>query len=371
MDLLIPYALDGAGRWVSPAVAGGLPGPWSCPECRQRVVRVRDHMARGSPRQTHFRHVVASDCAATAESVLHRWAADMICEQARRAAASEERWPNIIHRCERCSTRRTLGIPGMGSVRDAAREFRLDSGRVADVALLDAAGVPVFVVEVYVTHPVDDEKRADLLVPWCEIEALVYEQERAPWDARQIGFAVDPCRRCAELRRQRLEHERLRREQEEARRRTEQAAAEAEKQRLAHIAAEREADRVEWAKRDKERREAWARAEPQRAAEQASREAATQAEREQKLAAAKEREADTNRRWLLNYLRPGSSTTPYTTAEVLAEFKRRGASIRYSDQCIFTSVMGMNDAEFSYRTLAWLRAGGDIRLLKKTREIER
>lgn len=446
MELLIPYAHDGAGRWVSPAEADGLPGPWICSECGERVCFVRPYTKKdGTHVRQHFAHIAASDCAATGESVLHHWAADSICEQVRRAAAGEEAWPGLSWLCPECYTQTELLIPGTSGVANATREHRLASGRVADVAMLDADGNTVFVVEVVFAHAVDNAKRADLDMPWCEVDAEGYERQQSPWKITQVWIACEGCaaaarRQAAE--RKKLEEELLRQQRAELLRQ-QQVRQRARKDEAARTAAEEQRRRTEAQRRQDEDARAAVEEQQRRAEEQRKHEADGRPERMRRLeaelaelvakrelaertrlepessvapsstdpanegshlgvplgqpgaqrrvalaekvearwtgerrgyiervanlSAPKEQRADQVRRWWLNHLRHGSSTVPYTTAEVIAEFVRRGASIR-PDGCIFTAL-GMNDAEFSYRTLAWLRAGGDIRLLKSTREI--
>jgi hypothetical protein len=56
------------------------------------------------------------------------------------------------------------------------------------VALLDAAGKPVLLIEVWHTHAVDDDKRADLAPYWwIEVEAAAVLAETKQLVVRKFG----------------------------------------------------------------------------------------------------------------------------------------------------------------------------------------
>jgi hypothetical protein len=86
-------------------------------------------------------------------------------------------------------------------------EFRLDSGRVLDVGLLDAEGRIRMGVEVYVSHLVDEIKAGDLGdLAWIEVDAAEVE-DPAIWPARRVGGHVGQpqCQECPRRRKARQE----------------------------------------------------------------------------------------------------------------------------------------------------------------------
>jgi hypothetical protein len=83
----------------------------------------------------------------------------------------------------------------------AVTEYRLENGRVLDVAVLDEAGAVLLGVEVLVSHAVDDSKEADLKasgVPWVEVAADKLNGAHY-WPAIRTGGKTSAfrCERCA------------------------------------------------------------------------------------------------------------------------------------------------------------------------------
>ena len=76
----------------------------------------------------------------------------------------------ILRTCRACGDRQWQEMPQR--VRRVKIEHRLDSGRVADVALFGPEGEPACVVEIRRSHGVDRSKRDDLRgIPWMELAA--------------------------------------------------------------------------------------------------------------------------------------------------------------------------------------------------------
>jgi hypothetical protein len=78
----------------------------------------------------------------------------------------------------------------------ATLEFRLPSGRRADVALIGEGGVVLGVIEVLATHAVDSEKAAQIAdLPWVEISAEdVLTKDN--WYPRQDHWGPNLCPAC-------------------------------------------------------------------------------------------------------------------------------------------------------------------------------
>jgi hypothetical protein len=157
----IPAALDGGGRLVVPDDAR-RGARYSCPSCFAAV-----DLHAGEKKRRHFHHRAG---ACSGESVTHLVAKRFI-------AAAIDDWlaggpPVALDRgCahEGCAARTRQAIPRKVSA--VSLEHVLPSGHVADVALL-ARGValPVCVIEVRVTHAVDDAKAREIGVPWVELD---------------------------------------------------------------------------------------------------------------------------------------------------------------------------------------------------------
>jgi len=178
--LLIPYALDIAGRRVAPGNARSHES-YLCPECRGRLV-----FRKGAVKVPHFAHYGAPEsCRFLSEGWLHVAAKHAIFHAVSEWAEGRANAPEILRRCERCREERWQPLPA--SIRNAAMESRLASGRVADLLLRSASG-PVAVVEVFDTHAVDEDKERDLCgIPWVEIGAADALRDPLHWRPRGTG----------------------------------------------------------------------------------------------------------------------------------------------------------------------------------------
>lgn len=140
--------------------------PFRCLDCHTFVSRRRAHLRRGAPVRAHFAHHPETGCAfSEGEGELHLHAKRRVKEVVE--ARTEV---TLIRHCRGCDVEGRQQLPER--VATASLEHRLESGRRADVALLDSTGTVLAVVEVLETHSVDQNKRIDLAnVPWCEIRA--------------------------------------------------------------------------------------------------------------------------------------------------------------------------------------------------------
>ncbi|MCI0339527.1 MAG: hypothetical protein L0216_00005, partial [Planctomycetales bacterium] len=102
--------------------------------------------------------------------------------------------PTLAWMCAACATQR-VQAPCPDKVSAARVEYRLPSGRVADVVLL-SGDTPVFALEVRHTHAVPDEKRADIGLRWMEVEAQAILWNPTTWSALAGDVKAARCESC-------------------------------------------------------------------------------------------------------------------------------------------------------------------------------
>jgi hypothetical protein len=158
----VPFAIDGHGRLVPPEEARRRV-VYVCPSCNQPV-----DLHAGERKRRHFHHRASAAC--SAESVAHRTAKRLIVERIRLRRAGEPA-PRFLRRCAFVGCERTSLQAVPAKVREAVDELRLRSGRVVDVGLLGAGGLPIAAIEVRQSHEVDAEKAGELPLPWIEVDA--------------------------------------------------------------------------------------------------------------------------------------------------------------------------------------------------------
>jgi hypothetical protein len=182
----IPYALDAEGRLVSIQEAGRNL-PYFCPLCKNPVI-----VRKGEIRIHHFSHKVSDVC--TQETVIHKLAKLRI-QQAVLAWKKDPSIsaPKIIRKCLYCQKLHLQSIPN--KVDRADLEVLLSDGSIADVALM-VNDQPAAVIEVRVTHAVDEEKALSLPVSFIEVDGI--EVVKDPFQLNPIvdNFKPYVCREC-------------------------------------------------------------------------------------------------------------------------------------------------------------------------------
>mgnify|MGYP006295014389 CR=1 FL=1 len=164
--LRIPYALAESGARVRPE-NGKRGARDSCPECHERVV-----LRRGDIKVPHFAHYRAPEsCRLTGEGWLHVAAKHAVFAAVMEGAEDGSSSVQLFRKCEICRSETWQSLPPC--VRRAELEYRLPSGRVGDIALLDRRERVLAVVEIRHSHEVDSEKAEDLSdIPWIELSAM-------------------------------------------------------------------------------------------------------------------------------------------------------------------------------------------------------
>ncbi len=164
--LRIPYALAESGECVRPRNAQ-RGARYACPECHERVV-----LRRGEIRVPHFAHYRAPEsCRLAGEGWLHVAAKHAVFAAVLNGVDGGSPRVQLFRTCDVCREEKWQTLPP--KVKKAQVEYRLPSGRVADIALLDADDSVLAVVEVRYSHEVDAEKATDLgEIPWIELSAM-------------------------------------------------------------------------------------------------------------------------------------------------------------------------------------------------------
>jgi hypothetical protein len=153
--LKILYALDEKGKVCKPDTAP-KGGKYYCPQCSKEVT-----LRHGEIRTAHFSHRGETGC--THESILHKIAKLLIID----AIENRREEVRIQRHCEICGTDHFQPIPD--DILSAIPEHRLESGYIADIALLDQHGARV-AIEVHVTHLVGSKKEGEIGIPFIEVE---------------------------------------------------------------------------------------------------------------------------------------------------------------------------------------------------------
>ena len=159
----VPFARSAAGALVSPEDAARR-ARYACPQCGAVV-----DLHAGEKKRRHFHHRAGGSC--TPESASHRIAKMLVAQAVAGWRRGEQPAPRFLRRCASPGCERSSKQPMPAKVREAAIEHRLRSGKVVDVALLGAGGLPIAAVEVHCSHEVDEAKAKQLALPWIEVEA--------------------------------------------------------------------------------------------------------------------------------------------------------------------------------------------------------
>jgi hypothetical protein len=196
--LKIQYALDKSQKVCNPETAP-KGEKYYCPGCGEEVI-----LRRGEERVAHFSH--KSDTQCTQESILHKTAKKLIVE----SITNDRSKVRILRHCDICGSSFNQPLPF--SIVSAIEEYRLESGFIADIGLLDAAKAQA-AIEVHVTHYVDERKENEIGIPFIEVEGadIVKDSinlkpikdrlfEYICRDCRDGAFEyLDECKRIADL----------------------------------------------------------------------------------------------------------------------------------------------------------------------------
>jgi hypothetical protein len=195
-ELRVPYGVDASGRYLAPSdISEGFNGRLQCPGCQNPLI------IRGGPGTRYRRHFAYHPTApCSEETVLHRTAKHLIAQVLRDAMQGSGLRITVHRVCSRRDCGGRWSAP-FSVTRDSMVqvEWRLSSGRIADVAVLRNGEVTA-VVEVHVTHAVDDNKAEDLDgIPCAELEASQVIQDPLNWHPKEKRARRKPCPKCRRI----------------------------------------------------------------------------------------------------------------------------------------------------------------------------
>ena len=173
----IPLALDPAGVLTRPEEANRETA-YVCPACAASVI-----YRHGPKVSAHFAHKAASNC--SLETVVHKSAKRLIEQGVRAWLAGRSPSPTLVLNCSVCHQPNGQDLPT--PVTDVRLEHRLSSGHVADVALLTGEAIAL-VVEIRVSHAVDDDKARDIEVPFVELDGYELTGARPGRTRRRLAI---------------------------------------------------------------------------------------------------------------------------------------------------------------------------------------
>lgn len=184
-ELRIPLALDEHARIVSPEAAS-KDFKYFCPSCGDLLV-----LKKGEIKQAHFSHKASDAC--SQETVIHKLAKSLIVQVIRDWKEKRGDAPTIERKCPECGSYTVQKIPER--VEGAIEERKLDSGYIADVAILFNQDV-IAVVEVKVCHAVDEIKKTNIGIPFIEVLGEDVINQPLKWKPITDQFNKFKCRKC-------------------------------------------------------------------------------------------------------------------------------------------------------------------------------
>lgn len=186
ITLTTPFALASDGRLVA-ACTAEKHGTYTCPGCGGALL-----LRQGNIRIPHFAHTPAAVC--RAETALHATAKLLAAQVLRAHAEGDTHALRILRACSWCAKEFDWELPRLGnflaSVEHSVARF------VCDVVGLRQE-MPVLGVELRVTHAVDEQKAAELPIPWVELDAAALLDDPWHWKPLRSGRFKDAhCPQC-------------------------------------------------------------------------------------------------------------------------------------------------------------------------------
>lgn len=186
-DLRIPLAFDENARVVRPEGAS-KDSKYFCPSCGDLLV-----LKKGEIKQAHFSHKATDTC--SQETVIHKLATSLIVQVINDWKEGKGETPTVNRKCLECGAYTAQKIPQ--KVDGVIEERKLDSGYVADVAILENENV-VAAIEVRVHHAVDGEKKTNIGIPFIEVLGEDVIEQPLRWKPITDRFNKFKCKNCQE-----------------------------------------------------------------------------------------------------------------------------------------------------------------------------
>lgn len=184
-ELRVPFAVDNEMRLFSPETAEKGRN-FFCPACRASVI-----LKKGEIKVAHFAHKTSDTC--SQETITHKTAKLLVKKAVEVWKSGKGDCPTVQRVCQFCHTSTNQPLPE--KVDSVDLEFRLEDGSIADVALL-SGGVVQAVVEIRVTHAVDEIKANRLSVPFIELEGFKVIENSNVWEPTIDNFKPLTCDKC-------------------------------------------------------------------------------------------------------------------------------------------------------------------------------
>jgi len=190
-EFKVPFGLDDHGTLISRDDAEKLK-QYRCPACELPLI-----FRQGSVREQHFAHKKDAGC--SFESVLHKTAKKLVIVSVKQWKSGIGKRPIIRRLCRGCGEPHEQAIPE--TITDAIEEYRLPSGVRADVGLVSDKTIAAL-LEIFVTHSIDEKKRGKLHpLKWMEIAAENIISNPTVWVCRQESLLPFHCKICIERKR--------------------------------------------------------------------------------------------------------------------------------------------------------------------------
>ncbi len=183
--LRVPLAVDAEQRIYSPATAEKGRN-YFCPACEEPVI-----FRQCEIRTAHFAHKVNDIC--NQETIIHKTAKLLIQNAVSEWKSGRNNPPTLQRACQICSTSVTQLLPE--KVDNAVLEYRLIDGSIADVALLVGEKAQA-IVEIKVTHAVDEIKANRLPIPFIELDGYKVIENPTVWKPMTDNFKQLICDKC-------------------------------------------------------------------------------------------------------------------------------------------------------------------------------
>lgn len=191
--LNVPFAVNKDQQLIAPteAIKGET---YYCPACGDTLT-----LRQGQVRIFHFSHRTTNVC--TQETIIHQTAKKLICKTIDDWKNHGGPLPIVIRNCPKCRNEKKQPLPD--KVEEAKEEFPIGNFR-GDVVIF-ANGLPAAIVEVFVTHAVEEKKSKNLPIPFIEVDGEEIIRDPINWKPIVDKFKPLICEPC-------LEQERVNRE---------------------------------------------------------------------------------------------------------------------------------------------------------------
>lgn len=183
--LRVPFAVDDEEQLYSPETAEKGRN-YFCPACQDAVI-----FKQGEIKVAHFAHKVSDTC--NQETITHKTAKLLVQKAVHEWKAGRSNSPTLQRECQICGT--SISQPLPDKVDSAVLEHRLADGSIADVALLVGETAHA-VVEIRVTHAVDELKASRLSVPFIELDGYEVIKKPFVWKPIIDNFKPLTCKEC-------------------------------------------------------------------------------------------------------------------------------------------------------------------------------